>query len=253
MCFDIDSTPPIPSVSGGSVEHRHVTLDAADGNRFAAFEASGGGTASVVILPDVRGLFPFYEELALRFAERGMNAIAIDYFGRTAGTESRPDGWDFWPHVRATTLAGITADVTAAVERLRSEHGSGLPIFIVGFCFGGSNAWYMAATDMALAGVIGFYGHPDREGFPEGAPTVMSLVPRFTCPVLALQGGDDPGIPAEVSEAFGVAMDEADVDGEVVVYAGAPHSFFDRKHMDYENESADAWQRVTAFVDHHTN
>ena len=37
------------------------------------------------ILPDVRGLHPYYEELALRFAEHGIDALAIDWFGRTAG------------------------------------------------------------------------------------------------------------------------------------------------------------------------
>ena len=40
-----------------------------------------------MILPDVRGLYRFYEELALRFAERGHAAIAFDYFGRTAGVD----------------------------------------------------------------------------------------------------------------------------------------------------------------------
>ena len=39
-----------------------------------------------MILPDVRGLHPFFEELALRFAEAGVHAVAIDYFSRTAGT-----------------------------------------------------------------------------------------------------------------------------------------------------------------------
>ena len=47
----------------------------------------------MLILPDVRGLFTFYEELALRFAEAGVAALAIDYFGRTAGTAAR--GADF--------------------------------------------------------------------------------------------------------------------------------------------------------------
>ena len=37
----------------------------------------------------MRGLYRFYEELALRFAERGYPAVAIDYFGRTAGVGKR--------------------------------------------------------------------------------------------------------------------------------------------------------------------
>jgi carboxymethylenebutenolidase len=87
-----------------------------------------------VILPDVRGLYRFYEELALRFAERGIAAIALDYFGRTAGVAKRGDEFEYAEHVAQTTPEGIQADVAAAVARLR-EHARA--IFTVGFCLGG--------------------------------------------------------------------------------------------------------------------
>jgi len=91
MCFDLDSSPPVPAISGAAVSHRELELEAADGNRLAAFAAlpDEPQPAGVVVLPDVRGLYRFYEELALRLAERGYTAIAIDYFGRTAGAEKR--------------------------------------------------------------------------------------------------------------------------------------------------------------------
>src|SRR2546423_2892351 len=141
MCFELDSLPPVPAIEGGAVGHEDLVLEAADGNRFAAFvaepeEPTGAG---VVILPDVRGLYRFYEELALRFAERGYAAIAFDYFGRTAGTAKRDDDFDYMPHVRQTTPEGVQADVAAAVERLRAD---GIrSIFAVGFCFGGRTSW----------------------------------------------------------------------------------------------------------------
>ena len=71
----------------------------------------------VVILPDVRGLYRFYEELALRFAERGYAAVAIDYFGRTAGTEPRGDDFEYGPHVEQTTDDGVQSDTGAAAAR----------------------------------------------------------------------------------------------------------------------------------------
>lgn len=255
MCFDTDSSPPIEPgaeiVSGGSVAHRDLVLTAPDGNRFAAFEAVGDARAGVVILPDVRGLYRFYEELALRCAERGFDAVAIDYFGRTAGVDKRANEWDFWPHVRATTLEGVRADAEAAIDHLRAEDPD-RPVFIVGFCFGGSNAWHLAASGFDLSGVVGFYGHPDRPDFPIGAPTVISELDAVTCPLLALQGGADPGIPTEVNAAFRDAIAAMGVDGEVIEYEGAPHSFFDRKHEEFAEASADAWGRVTAFLDEHT-
>src|SRR5436305_6920976 len=136
MCFDTDSEPPIPRIAGAAVSHDELTLTAADGNRFAAFLATPDeqAAAGIVILPDVRGLYHFYEELALRFAERGHAAIAIDYFGRTAGTAKRDDEFDYMPHVDETTDDGVQADTRAAVERLR-ELGA-TSVFTVGFCFG---------------------------------------------------------------------------------------------------------------------
>src|SRR4051794_11600290 len=91
MCFDLDSSPPIPPIAGAAVDHEDLILEASDGNRLAPFaappeEPSGVG---VVVMPAVRGLYRFYEELALRLAERGHTAIAIDYFGRTAGVSKR--------------------------------------------------------------------------------------------------------------------------------------------------------------------
>ena len=118
MCFDLDSSPPIPVIAGAAVSHEDLVLEAHDGNRFAAFAAQPEEPAEVgiVVLPDVRGLYRFYEELALRFAERGYAAIAIDYFGRTAGISKRDDDFDYMEHVAQLTFEGTQADVGAAVD-----------------------------------------------------------------------------------------------------------------------------------------
>jgi carboxymethylenebutenolidase len=248
MCFDHDSSPPIPPISGAAVSHDDLVLEAADGNRFAAFAASpdDGARVGIVILPDVRGLYRFYEELALRFAERGHSAIAFDYFGRTAGAEKRGEDFDYMPHVEQTTQEGLQADVAACVAYLR---GTGCEaIFTVGFCFGGRNSWLAAASGHGLAGAVGFYGRPG-EGRPSGTPGPIQRAPEITAPILALQGGDDPGIPVEDSQALDEALQAAGVEHEVVIYPGAPHSFFDRKQEQFAAESEDAWNRVLAFVE----
>jgi carboxymethylenebutenolidase len=64
-------------------------------------------------------------------------------------------------------------------------------------------------------------------------------------------GGDDPGIPLEEVERFRAALDAAGVLNEIVVYDGAPHSFFDRKQEEFLEASADAWERVLSFIDRH--
>jgi carboxymethylenebutenolidase len=244
VCFELDSVPPIPPISGAAVTHEDLTLEAG-GNRFAAFAAlpDEPPAKGVVILPDVRGLYRFYEELALRFAERGLAAIAFDYFGRTAGVGKRDNEFPYMDHVAQTTPEGIQADVGAAVAWLR-EHGA-TSIFTVGFCFGGRNSWLAAADGHGLAGAIGFYGQPaDRES---RGPT--SRAAEMAVPILALQAGDDPNIPADANAAFEEALTAAGVEHELVTYEGAPHSFFDRKQEQFAADSEDAWQRVLAFIE----
>jgi carboxymethylenebutenolidase len=249
VCFDADSTPPIPVIAGAAVSHDDLVLTSADGAEFAAFLATPEESTAtgVVILPDVRGLYRFYEELALRFAERGVSAVAIDYFGRTAGVAKRDDDFDYMPQVEQTTVAGIQADVAAAVRRV---HETGpTTIFTVGFCFGGRNSWLAAASGHGLAGAIGFYGRPG-EG-RDGSPGPIDRAAEMTCPILALQAGDDQNITAEHNAAFDHALEAAGVEHEVITYDGAPHSFFDRKYEEFADASADAWQRTLEFIARH--
>jgi len=250
MCYDLDSSPPIPAISGAAVSHDDVVLEAADGNRLAAFVATPDEPrrAGVVILPDVRGLYRFYEELTLRFAERGYPAIAFDYFGRTAGAEKRGDDFEYMPHVRQTTSEGVQADVAAAATHLRAAGCE--KIFTVGFCFGGRNSWLAAASGHDLAGAIGFYGRPGPGA--DGSPGPADRAAEMAAPILGLMGGADEGIPLEDVNAFDEALDTAGVEHEIVVYPGAPHSFFDRKFEEHVDASEDAWKRVLSFLEAHS-
>ena len=248
MCFEPDSSPPIPVLSGAAVSHDDLVLTAEDGNRLAAFQALPEGPApvGVVILPDVRGLYRFYEELALRFAERGYVAVAIDYFGRTAGVAKRDDDFDYMPHVQQTKPGTLQEDVGAGVRHVRALDCTS--IFTVGFCFGGRTSWLAAASGHGLTGAIGFYGMPvERNGVIGPAERAADI----EAPILALQAGDDQNILPEHNAAFEAALREAGVEHELVVYDGAPHSFFDRKQEAFAEASEDAWRRVLAFIERH--
>ena len=250
MCFELDSVPPIPVIRGAAVSHEDLVLEAKDGNTFAAFAATPDepGGVGIVILPDVRGLYRFYEELALRFAERGMAAVALDYFGRTAGAAKRGDDFEYMPHVDKTTAQGVQADVGAAVEYLRSKGARA--VFTVGFCFGGRNSWLSAAGGHGLAGAIGFYGRPG-EG-RDGTPGPAQRAGEIDAPILALQAGADQHISAADNAAFDEALATAGIEHEVVTYDGAPHSFFDRSQEQFAEASDDAWARVLAFIEAHS-
>jgi carboxymethylenebutenolidase len=254
MCFDYDSRPPdlpadlvLPAMAGGAAAEL-LELTSADGTRFSAAlaEAPEGAAPGVVILPDVRGLYRFYIELAERFAQAGHHAIAIDYFGRTAGTGERDEDFEYMPHVMQTRVSQVQADAGAALKALRDRTGVSTAA-TVGFCFGGAQSFAAGTSpELALDRLVGFYGAlvPRREG----APAPLELAPEIRCPVLGLFGGADEAIPPDQVETFERRLQEADVEHEIHVYPGAPHSFFDRKFTEHAEACEDAWRRVLAFL-----
>lgn len=255
MCFDHDALPPdlpadlvVPRLAGGAAAEI-LEITSADGTPFSVALARSGEPRgpAVVILPDVRGLYRFYVELAERFAEAGHDAVAIDYFGRSAGTGERDDDWDYWPHVRQTTPEQIQADVAAAIELLKARAGA-TQFVAVGFCFGGAQA-FLAATnpDLDLDAVVGFYGGLDGERL--GIPSPRDEAVNVVRPVLALFGGADENITESQRATFAANLERAGVEHEVVVYPGAPHSFFDRKQEQFADASQDAWRRTLGFLD----
>jgi len=253
MCYDDTARPPLPPIRGAGVtaEGHGIELEAEDGNRFAAHSAlaaHGSGGSGMVVLPDVRGLHRFYRELAERFAEAGIHATAMDYFGRTAGIGDRDGEFEYMPHIKQTTPDTLAMDVAATVSHLRSpDGGSAERVYTVGFCFGGRTSFNQAARDHGLGGVIGFYGWPGgRDDDDPNAPA--RLAPSYTCPVLGLFGGADKGISREMVEGFRAVLDDAGVSNEIVIYDGAPHSFFDRTFSEHADACEDAWTRILRFV-----
>jgi len=250
MCFDTDSRPPIAPIKGGALESHDLTLTAGDGKRFSAFAARAAKPtgAGIVILPDVRGLHAYYIDLALRFAEQGVDAVTIDYFGRTAGLGRRETGFDYMPHVNQTTFGGISADIRAAAAYLRSAEGGNVTsLFTVGFCFGGRLSFLAATLGLDLAGVIGFYGVPVGPGKSD-IPAPADVAEQIASPVLALFGGADRAVPPDAVATFDAALTAAGVEHRVVSYPDAPHSFFDRKADEFAKSSEAAWAEVQAFI-----
>jgi carboxymethylenebutenolidase len=252
MCFAFDARPPdlppdVAPIAGGAGAEL-LELESADGTRFSAAlaESPEPRGRAVAILPDVRGLYPFYSELAERFAEAGHHAIAIDYFGRTAGLGPRDEHFDHRPHVQETRPHLVQADLAAALGALRERTGAD-GVSTVGFCFGGTQSFLAATNDeLGLEGVVGFYGGLNPERWGDMSP--IHRARDMKGPVLGLYGGADEGIPPEHIEAFERGLAEAGVAYEIVTYAGAPHSFFDRRYEEHARACEDAWRRVLDFL-----
>lgn len=243
MCHDDHSRPPGSSRSEAIAQSGHLTLTSGDESEFTAFYASSAAPqVGVVILPDVRGLHRYYGSLAERFAEAGLAAVAIDYFGRTAGlpeTGWREEDFDWQPQVNAASPEGVNLDTQAAIDHLREAHGASMPVISVGFCFGGSQAWRQSSSDLDLAAVVGFYGRPDFVG--RSAKHAKKLTYMF------LAGADST--PVQDQLALADVMRSGGAEVVTVVYDGAPHSFFDRAFEEWADASADAWRRILELTD----
>jgi carboxymethylenebutenolidase len=252
MCFDLDSRPPIAPVAGGALDSQHLVLTSATGAQFSAFQAraTDPSGAGIVILPDVRGLHAYYEELALRFAEAGIDAVVIDYFGRTAGLGRRADNFEYMSHVGQMNYDENVADIAAAIDALKAD-GRVRSVFTIGFCLGGRLAFLTTTMQLGVTGAIGYYGWPTGT-HRSGSPAPVDMAGEMRGAVLAIFGGADHGIGKGAVDAFRTALETAEVDGEVVTYDGAPHSFFDRKAAEFAEASADAWRRTLDFVRAHT-
>ncbi|WP_367125166.1 dienelactone hydrolase family protein [Streptomyces phytohabitans] len=243
MCHPANGVPPAaPVVTGGVAAHGGLELDAADGNRLRAYHAEPDAPIgrSVVILPDRRGLHPFYEKLALRFAEAGFRALAIDFYGRTAGAGPRGDAFDWAAHMPRLEAAHVDADVAAAVAWTRARSSD--PVFTLGFCLGGAHSWRQAAGDLGLAGAVGFYGPPRFFGDATAA---------LSAPLLLLLAGDDAAAGQDEFQALVAGFEEAGKEYEMHVYDGAPHSYFDVSAGDWAAACADSWQRILDFTARH--
>jgi carboxymethylenebutenolidase len=257
MCFDFDSRPPLPPadllrapIAGGAAPEL-LELTSADASRFSAALAltDDPGGAGVLILPDVRGLYPFYSELAERFAQAGHPAIAIDFFGRSAGLGPRTEDFEYMPHVMQLKVPQIQADAHAAMQALRERAGV-TSVACVGFCLGGMQSFLAATSDhLSLACAVGFYGVLDGSRF--GFPSPLEKAAEVRCPLLGLFGQRDEAIPVEQVNEFGARLSEAGITHEIQVYPGAPHSFFDRKQHEFAEASEDAWRRTLSFIECH--
>ena len=246
MCYANNARPPLPPIRGGSTDDGDLVLTSADGNRVPAYAARAAKPtgAGVVVIPDPRGVHPFYKELVRRFAEAGIDAVVIDYLARTAGMEERPDGFDYMTAIRRTTPDAIAADVKPGVDYLGSPAGGAAgSIFTVGFCFGGAQSWRQSAAQPGLAGAIGFYGRPAM---------VRDAIPTMKAPLLLMIAGADAATPQEDFVKFDQELTSAGVPHRMVVYERAPHSFFDRRFEEHKAASDDSWRQMLAFIKEYT-
>jgi len=228
-------------------------------------DPEGDPRGAVVVVQEIWGLTDHITDVADRFAAEGYVAVAPDllaHVGLTAEVGSRifalnnsaseQERLAAQPQLREATTparqpefaAWAVPALRAVVDALVGEPGIDGRVGVVGFCFGGTYAFALAAADDRVRAAVPFYGT-----FPEQADPAT-----IACPVLALYGEDDHRITDGVPD-LEARMGEAGVDFTARVYHGVGHAFFnDDAPSRYNAEvAADAWARTLAFLGEHVS
>jgi carboxymethylenebutenolidase len=244
---------------------RMVELEA-DGPFDAYVAEPAAGTqvrGGVVVIQEIWGLVDHIKDIADRFAAEGYVAVAPDLLGRIGihpalGRELQLLMADPDPAVRSagqprlreamapTHAPGFSAWATTALQAcldlLEQQPGVGDRVAVVGFCFGGTYAFALAAADPRIRAAVPFYGVPPR----------TTDADRITAPVLAFYGDRDERLMASLPEVR-AAMTAAGADFTPVVYEGVGHAFFNDTNPYAYNagKAADAWGRTLRFLATH--
>jgi carboxymethylenebutenolidase len=212
-----------------------------------------GSTVSpraLIVLQEAFGVNDHIRDVADRFADAGFFVAAPHLFHRSGAPEVPYDDVDRAKSLIAElTAEGLTNDLNATTDFLKSLGYGPSSIGVVGFCMGGSVALY-AATLTSVGAAVTFYGGGVRAPRMGLAP-LRELAPNLKSPWLGLFGDLDAGIPIEDVEALREAAARAPVSTDVVRYANAGHGFHcDARPAAYNEEAArDAFGRALDFFD----
>lgn len=227
----------------GIVERR-IELRASDGATLPAFVAEPGAAGDaprIVIAPEIFGVSPWIEDVARGLAHEGFRAIAPEIFVR----DREPIGKD-----TKSWMARIgRLDIPQAVRDLRTslEQLQGATSAAIGFCLGGALA-ILTAAEGGMTACVDCYGRP-RWSHETAAPHAIEAARRVRCPVLAIYGRRDQGIPVEQAEELRAALPQ----GSELSFYEAGHAFLNdtRPEMYVEDQATLAWSRILGFLRRH--
>lgn len=212
-----------------------IDLTAADGHRLGAYRTGpDNARRGLVVIQEIFGVNHHIREVCECFAAEGYAVIAPALFDRAQrGVELgyAPDDVTAGRELRAKVPeAGTVADVEAAARAL-----GGMPLGIVGYCWGGTVAWWGATRTDAFRAAAGWYGG--------GIAATRTEHPH--CPVQLHFGAEDQGIPLTDVDA----IRQAQPDVEVFVYEGAGHGFGCTERDSFQRDARDlAQERTLAFL-----
>lgn len=215
--------------------------------------ASGGPYPPLVVVMEAFGLNGHIKNITERFAAEGFVAIAPNLYFRQANNVV---GYNDLPGAMrlAGSLGGdqIVADMTAAINYLKTLKEAKPNVGAVGFCMGGMISFLTACRNPDIAAAVPFYGGGMVTSRRPGMTPPIEYVGGLHAPVLAFFGGKDTFIPLAEVDKFRDALKKAGKPAEVVLYADADHGFMcDERPSFHPVHSKEAWAKTIAFFKEH--
>ena len=203
---------------------------------FEARPAATGTYAAVVVIQEWWGLNDHIKDIATRFAREGYVAIAPDLYSRQGNKVTATPDEAGQLMMNLDKKDGV-ADLLAVVAHLKKASGvNGERIGVAGFCMGGSYALLLPCHSPDIKAAAPFYGEiPPNE-----------TLKKLGCPVRYFYGDEDGWIQASDVERLRTALHDFGKAGDVVIYKGVPHAFFNdtRKEVYRPEQAKDAWKRT---------
>jgi carboxymethylenebutenolidase len=212
-----------------------------------------GAGAGVLIVCDVFGRSPFYEDLAGRLALAGFTALVPEYFFREGPLAERTRELAFERRDRLDQNRTLV-DLEQAIDWLKLQPFADGRTGTIGFCMGGTLVLDLAARRDDLASVC-FYGFPAGGDPVKGPPSPLSLTDRMNGPLLGFWGDQDNGVGMENVEKLAAALKVRGVEFEYTIHPGLGHGFMAQSQLDPAHEAyraaCQSWTRTVEFYRGH--
>ena len=229
-----------------------VTVDSAgDAMKLHVARPEGQAKGAVIVIQEAFGITDHIQDVCARVAAAGYLAVAPHVFHRTGDPVIGYDRMqEVIPHIMDLNQKGIDADLEACFAYLAGEGFTGRKVAIMGFCMGGTIAFY-AGAKWELGAAVTFYGGGIVQN-RFGLPTLLELVPQLKTPWRGNYGDLDQSIPLTEVDVLRRAVEAAGVPSEVNRYHDADHGFHCNDRSAYhEASSKDAWAKTVKFLDKH--
>ncbi|MDQ6919245.1 MAG: dienelactone hydrolase family protein [Candidatus Dormibacteraeota bacterium] len=212
-----------------------------------------GAGAGVLVVGDIFGRTPFYEDLAGRLALAGFTALLPDYFFRQ-GPLPEPTREAALARREKLDQNQTLVDLSQAIDWLHLQPFAAGKIGTIGFCMGGTLVLDLAAERDDLATVC-FYGFPAGSGGPGGPPAPLTVADHMSGPILGFWGDQDTGAGMDKVERLAELLKARGIEFEYTIHPGLGHGFMAASKLDPAHEAYDAacrsWTRTVEFYRTH--